>query len=88
MPELRQKMMKYAQKCPRCGGEVVEREVTEILSGGVNTAFVKVKAGICRHCGERLFSPETIRMFEKIETKLERKETADFQPLGSSFQVI
>ncbi len=80
--------MNYVQKCPRCGGEMVEREVTELLSGGVNTAFVKVKAGICRHCGERLYAPATIRLFEKIEAKLERKETADFQPLGNSYQVI
>jgi len=38
-------------------------------------------------CGERLFSPDTIRRFEDIRAKLERRETADFQLIGQSFQV-
>ena len=26
-------MKNYIRKCPTCGGEVIEREVTEVLSG-------------------------------------------------------
>jgi YgiT-type zinc finger domain-containing protein len=81
-------MMKYVKKCPRCGGEVVEKEVTEVLYGGIHTAFLKVKAGICLCCGERLYTPETVKRFEEIEAKLERQDTAGFQPLGKSFQVL
>ena len=79
--------MKYLKKCPSCGGQIVEKEVTEILSGGINTAFVKVKAGVCLRCGERLYTPDTIKRFEEIESKLERKETSEFKPVGKSFQV-
>ena len=79
--------MRYVEECPRCGGQVIEKEVTEILSDSINTAFLKVKAGICLHCGERLYTPETVRRFEEIEAKLERQEITDFQPLGKSFQV-
>ena len=80
--------MKYVEKCPICGGQVIEKEVTEVLSGGINTAFIRVKAGVCLHCGERLYTPETVRRFEEIRAKLERQETAEFQRLGKSFQVV
>ena len=79
--------MKYVKKCPICSGQVIEKEVTEVLSGGVNTAFLKVKAGVCIHCGERLYTPEMVKRFEEIENKLEHQETSDFQTLGKSFQV-
>lgn len=76
------------EKCPICGGELVEKEVEKLLRGGIHTAILKVKAEVCLHCGERLYSQETVRRFEEIREKLERRETADFQPLGQSFQVV
>lgn len=79
---------KYVEKCPRCGGAVIEKEVTEILYGGVNTAILRVKAGVCELCGERLYTPEIVRLFEEIEAKLEQQETAEFEPVGQSFQVV
>lgn len=79
---------KYVEKCPRCGGVIVEKDVTELLYGGVNTAILRVKAGVCELCGERLYTPETIRQFEEIEAKLEQQETAEFKPVGQSFQVV
>ncbi len=33
-------------------------------------------------------TPEMIRQFEKIETKLEYQELSDFQPIGKSFQIV
>lgn len=80
--------MKYVKQCPTCGGQVIEKEVTEVLSGGINTAFLTVKVGVCLHCGERLYTSETVRRFEEIEAKLKRQETSDFQPVGKSFQVV
>lgn len=81
--------MRYVKKkCPRCGGQVIEKEVKEVLSAGINTAFLKFKAEVCLNCGERLYTPETVRRFEEIEAKLERQEIADFQPLGKSFQIV
>ncbi len=75
-------------KCPLCGGEVVEKEVEKLLRGGSHIAVVKVRAEVCLHCGERLYSKETISDFERIRTKLARQEVAEFQPLGQSFQVV
>ena len=75
------------EKCPICGGDLIEKEVEKILRGGAHTAVVRVNAEICLHCGERLYSQDTVRRFEQIRAKLERQETAEFQPLGLSFQV-
>ncbi len=75
-------------KCPVCGGEVIEKEVEKLLRGGIHTATIKVQAEVCLRCGERLYPQETVRRFEQIRAKLERKELAEFQPLGQSFQVV
>jgi len=75
------------EKCPVCGGELVEKEVEKLLRGGVHMAVLKVHAEVCLLCGERLYTQETVRRFEEIRAKLKRQETADFQPLGLSFQV-
>jgi YgiT-type zinc finger domain-containing protein len=86
----KEKMMKQTkpfEKCPVCGGELEEKEVEKLLKGGVHVAALKVKADVCLHCGERLYSQETVKLFEGIRKKLERKETANFQPIGQSFQV-
>lgn len=79
---------KYVEKCPRCGGPVVEKEVTELLYGGANTAILRITAGVCLLCGERLYTPQIVRQFEEIEAKLEQEETEEFEPLGQSFQVV
>ena len=76
------------EKCPVCGRELVEKEVEKLLRGGIHTAVLRVQAEVCLHCGERLYSEETVRRFEEVRAKLERQETADFQPLGRSFQVV
>jgi YgiT-type zinc finger domain-containing protein len=79
--------MKPFDRCPVCGGELVEKEVEKLLRGGVNVAVVRVRAEVCLRCGERYYSEETVRRFEEIRAKLERGETADLEPLGRSFQV-
>ena len=79
--------MKAFDKCPVCGGDLREKEVEKILKGGVNTAILKVSADVCLQCGERLYSENTVRRFEQIRRKLERKDVADFQVMGRTYQV-
>lgn len=74
-------------KCPVCGGDLEKKKVEKLLRGGVHTAALSVEAEVCLHCGERLYSPETVRRFEQIRAKLERQEVAGFQPVGQFFQV-
>ena len=76
------------EKCPVCGGELVEKEVEKLLRGGANTAVMKVRADVCLHCGERLYSEETVRRFEEIRRKLEVDDVSAFRRLGQSFQVV
>jgi YgiT-type zinc finger domain-containing protein len=86
--ERKEEAMKYVEKCPQCGGHVIEKEIREILSGGTNTAFFTVQAGVCLGCGEKLYAPETIRRFEEIETQLKNQQTDLYQPVGRSFQIV
>ena len=74
-------------KCPVCGGEMVAKEVEKLLRGGVNTAVLRVPAEVCLRCGERLYSQEVVRCFERIRAKLKRHDVTDFQPIGQAFQV-
>jgi len=80
--------MKPFDKCPVCGGELVEKEVEKLRKGGVHTAVLKVRAEVCLKCGERLHSAETVKRFDRIRQKLERQEVAELQPLGQTFQVV
>ncbi len=80
--------MKPFEKCPVCGGELVEKEVEKLLKGGMHTAVLKVQAEVCLRCGERLYAAETIKRFEQIRQKLEKQEVSGFQPLGQTFEVV
>ncbi len=66
-------------KCPVCGGEIVERELEKVLRGGNHTEIVKIQAEVCLRCGERLYAPEVVKRFEETRSKLEAKEMADAQ---------
>ena len=79
--------MKPFEKCPVCGGELIEKQVEKILRGGMHTAIVKINAEVCLHCGERLYAQETVQKFEQIRNKLEREETSEFAQIGNSFQI-
>lgn len=74
-------------KCPVCGGELVEKNVEKLLRGGMNTAVLNVHAEVCLKCGERLYSQETVRRFDQIRAKLEKQDVAEFRPLGQTFQI-
>lgn len=75
------------EKCPVCGGELVEKEVQKLLRGGNNTAILTVKAEVCLQCGERLYSLATIRQFKEIRERLKSGKTEEFMLIGQSFQV-
>jgi YgiT-type zinc finger domain-containing protein len=79
--------MTLFEKCPICGGELVEKDVEKVLKGGSNTAIVRVKAEVCQHCGERLYSPEDVAHFEEIRKKLATEDIAEFEPVGKTYQV-
>jgi len=73
--------------CHACGGPLLEKRVEKLLRGGVHTAVVEADAEVCQRCGEQVFTAATVRRFEEIRSKLAKQQTADFVPLGQSFQV-
>ena len=81
------KQKKPFDKCPVCGGELQEKNVEKLLKGGDNTAMINVRAEVCLHCGERLYSQETVKCFEEIRRKLEIKDVVNFQLIGQSYRV-
>ena len=62
-------------KCPSCGDELVTKQTEKLLRGGNNLATVTVQADVCMRCGERLCTPDAIRLFEDTRTKLSNQET-------------
>ena len=70
-----------------CGGEVVRKRTEKLLRGGVNLATVTIEADVCLRCGERMYSPDTIRSFDQIRGKLDRQQVEEFEPIGTSFRV-
>jgi len=73
--------------CPLCGGELEERKVEEIFREGNNAIVITLKAKVCLKCGERLYGPEDIEMFEKLREKLKQGKIEDFKPMGTLYRV-
>jgi YgiT-type zinc finger domain-containing protein len=79
--------LKPFAKCPVCGSQLVEKAVEKLLRGGNHVAVLQVRAEVCHHCGERLYSVETVRRFEEIRNKLEQGDVGRFQPVGGFYKV-
>ncbi|MBF0337737.1 MAG: YgiT-type zinc finger protein [Nitrospirae bacterium] len=80
--------MRLFEKCPLCNGELVEKEVEKILMGSGNTATISVRAEVCIHCGEKLYSKEVINRFEEIREQLKHGNIEEFIEIGKSYQVV
>ena len=79
--------MRVFEMCPICGGKIAEKEVEKVLKGGTNTAIIKLTAEVCLHCGERLYTPETVSRFEGIRKKLSQEDVSEFELIGKTFHV-
>ncbi|MBF0342906.1 MAG: YgiT-type zinc finger protein [Nitrospirae bacterium] len=79
--------MRPFDKCPKCSGELVEKTVEKLLKGGSDVAVVKVNASVCLHCGQRLYSKETVLLFEEIRVKLQTRDVDSFHQAGRTFEV-
>jgi hypothetical protein len=45
-----------------------------------------VSTQVCLHCGERLYSADTIKRFEDIRSQLAEGQTTDFQLVEGPFK--
>ncbi len=72
--------------CPICGGKVTVKEVEKIVKGGSNVAILKVKAGVCSKCGERIYSKGTHEKIQKVRKELELGITKDLEVVGRTYR--
>ncbi len=72
-------------RCPVCGGPIVEREVEKGLRGGFVRETVRMRTDVCLKCGERLYTPEAAQRLENTGSGLKSRDTADAKktPLGT-----
>lgn len=79
--------MKLFDRCPVCGERLREKKVEKLLRGGSHTAICHVNAQVCLHCGERLYTPQTVRRFEQIRAKLAHGDLDRFEVVGKTVHV-
>ena len=68
-------------RCPLCGGELVDRVVEKLLKGGHDTALLKIRAEVCVRCAGRVYPQKAIRQFEAVRERLAGRETAEMTPV-------
>ncbi|MFY9822755.1 MAG: YgiT-type zinc finger domain-containing protein [Thermoanaerobaculia bacterium] len=59
-------------RCFHCGGtDLGEQDVEELISTDRYVVRCRVSATVCHRCGERYFSPQTVRDFEAIRARID-----------------
>ncbi|WP_456475867.1 YgiT-type zinc finger protein [Candidatus Pyrohabitans sp.] len=81
----KREMSDIVSVCPICGGDVVVKEVEKMVKGGNNVAIIKVKAGVCSKCGERIYSKETHEKIQRVRKELKEGLTNNFEPVGCTY---
>ena len=70
-------------RCARCGSNDLEdRDVEKLVRGGDDVAALRVRATVCRHCGERYLPDGAIRALEQARHDLAEGKLTRFRALG------
>ena len=70
--------------CPLCGGRVVKQETEKIIRVGQDVVILKVQAGVCQHCGEKIYTKETHDRIQKIRKEL-KERISELKPVGRTY---
>jgi YgiT-type zinc finger domain-containing protein len=73
--------------CPLCRGDVKKMDVDVLVREGTNVVLVKVKAEVCLQCGEKLYGPEEVMLFDDIRKKLRKGMTGEFREVGRFYEL-
>jgi len=74
-------------KCVICKtGEVQPATVQAEVKVGCDRLLVPVEAEVCRECGEAYYSPEALRMLERVRDDFTRKAITP-SPVGRVYQI-
>jgi YgiT-type zinc finger domain-containing protein len=70
-------------KCARCASSDLEdTDIEKLVRGGDDVVAVRVRATTCRHCGERYFSSDTVRVLEQARHDLAEGKLGRFRTVG------
>lgn len=70
-------------RCARCGSSDLEdKEIEKLIRGGDDVAALRVRATVCRHCGERYLSLDAVRALEQARRDLAEGKLTRFRTLG------
>jgi YgiT-type zinc finger domain-containing protein len=61
---------------------VAEKEVEKVVKGGTDVALLKVRAGVCSKCGERLYDAETHSRIDAVRRDLLEKRHGTLRKVG------
>jgi YgiT-type zinc finger domain-containing protein len=75
--------------CYICGNDDAYelRDLDEPITVGPNTALVRIRAAVCRYCGEHVFDLPTRARLERVRDHLARGDVSDFEPVGLTYRV-
>jgi len=48
-------------------------------------AILRIKAGVCEKCGERLYAKEVHKKIEEIMSELKQRTTELYKPIGRTY---
>jgi YgiT-type zinc finger domain-containing protein len=68
-----------------CGGEVVEKEVEKLVKGGNDVAVLRVRAGVCTKCGERLYDADTHHQIDTVRKNLVEQRHEALRKVGTVY---
>lgn len=78
--------MKPFDKCPVCGGELIEKEVEKLLKGGVHTAVLRVRAEVCLQCGEDCMQPRPSNVLNRFDKNWRDRKLPSSSQSGRLFR--
>ncbi len=70
--------------CPLCGGKIEGKETEKIIRVGEDVVILKLKAGVCQHCGEKIYTKETHEKIQEIRRKL-GEGIRELKPVGHTY---
>jgi len=73
--------------CPRCGwtDSFAIREIVPVLRVRNNTIAVKVRAGVCTHCGEEILDKTASDEIDGAVKKLRDGDTQQLHHIGEAY---
>ncbi len=74
--------------CPVCGGEVAVKDVEKLIRQGNNVLIIRVKAGVCTRCGERIYDLETQEWFQRLRRGEPLEPSFQLRRVGYAYEVI